>query len=267
MVSRAVGGSDAEVTLASVGGMGEPSAPPRLVLVHGTRMSAAQWEPYRALLPGVEILTVDLPGHGERVGEEFTGEDALAAIDDTVRQAGPRPVLAGHSLGGYLATAWAAEHPTALGALVLVGATADPAGPLTAVYRAFARVLPRLDPERTARRMNALFRRLGATGEHAAALPDGAAYAALPAAWDYVMAHGGPHLLDDVRCPVVMVNGQLDQMRLHVRRYAEHARDPHVVTVPRATHLMPATHPEAVAAALRQGLRLAAVQDGPSPVP
>lgn len=230
-------------------------------------MNRAQWEPYRSLLPGVDVLTVDLPGHGERVGEEFTGEGALAVIDDAVRQAGPRPVLAGHSLGGYLATAWAAQHPTDLGALVLVGASADPSGPLSGVYRGFARVLPRLDAERTASRMNAVFRRLGATGEHAAALPDGAAYAALPAAWDFVMAHCGPELLDEVRCPVVLVNGQLDQMRLHVRRYAEHARDPHVLTVPRATHLMPATHPDQVAAALREGLRLATVQPGPSPGP
>lgn len=247
--------------------MGESAGDPRLVLVHGTRMSRAQWEPYRALLPGVELITVDLPGHGGRVGEEFTGERALAVIDDAVRRAGPRPVLAGHSLGGYLAAAWAAEHPQVLGSLVLVGASADPSGPLSGVYRGFARVLPRLDAERTARQMNAVFRRLGATGEHAAALPDGAAYAALPAAWDYVMTHCGPELLDEVRCPVVLVNGQLDQMRLHVRRYAEHARDPHVLTVPRATHLMPATHPDQVAAALREGLRLATVQAGPSPGP
>lgn len=247
--------------------MGELAGPPRLVLVHGTRMNRVQWEPYRALLPGVELLTVDLPGHGERVGEEFTGERALAVIDAAVRRAGPRPVLAGHSLGGYLAAAWAAEHPDDLGALVLLGATADPSGPLTGVYRGFARVLPRVDAERTASRMNAVFRRLGAEGEHAAALPDGAAYAALPAAWDYVMGRCGPELLDDVRCPVVLVNGQLDQMRLHVRRYAQHARDPHVLTVPGATHLMPATHPDQVAAALREGLRLATVQDGPSPVP
>lgn len=247
--------------------MAEDPGQPRLVLVHGTRMNRAQWEPYRALLPGVEVITVDLPGHGERVGEEFTGDGALAVIGAAVREAGPAPVLAGHSLGGYLAAAWAAEHPSDLGALVLVGATADPSGPLSGVYRGFARLLPHLDAERTASRMNAVFRSLGATGEHADALPDGAAYAALPAAWDYVMARCGPELLDDVRCPVVLVNGQLDQMRLHVRRYAEHARDPHVLTVPGATHLMPATHPDQVAAALREGLRLATAQPGPSPGP
>jgi pimeloyl-ACP methyl ester carboxylesterase len=146
---------------------------------------------------------------------------------------------------------WAAEHPHDLGALVLIGATADPVGPLTGVYRGFARALPHLDPERTARWMNVIFRRLGARGEHADLLPDGAGYAALPAAWQLVIDECGPGLLREVDCPVWLVNGQLDQMRLHVHRFADAAPDPRVVTVRRATHLMPATHPEQVAAVLR----------------
>lgn len=236
-------------------------------------MSSAQWEPYRSLLPGVELVTVDLPGHGARVGEDFTRAAALETIGEAVARAdalaradeaadgaatvGRRPVLAGHSLGGYLSMMWAAEHPDALGALVLMGATADPQGPLTGVYRGFARLLPLVGQDRMARAANAVMRALGARGEHADLLPDGGAYAALPAAWDLVMTQARPALLADVDAPVVLVNGQYDQMRLHVRRFAAAARDPHVVTVPRASHLMPATHPQAVAAALRQAMDLA----------
>ncbi|ANS80345.1 putative hydrolase [Serinicoccus hydrothermalis] len=235
---------------------------PVLVLVHGTRMSRAQWEPYRALLPDVDLVTVDLPGHGARVGEAFTREAALATIDAAVAQArdlagdedGGGPVLAGHSLGGYLAMMWAAGHTGALRGLVLIGATADPRGPLTGVYRGFARALPALGTDRTARVANALMRALGARGEHAAALPDGAAYAALPAAWDLVMSEVTPDLLRVVECPVVLVNGQLDQMRIHVRRFAAAARDAQVVTIPGASHLMPSTHPQQVAAVLREAV-------------
>lgn len=231
---------------------------PSLVLLHGTRMSKAQWEPYRALLPEVELVTVDLPGHGARVGEAFTREAALATVGAAVAQAERSPlVLAGHSLGGYLATMWAAEHPRAVDALVLIGASADPAGPLTGIYRGFARAMPHVDAQRLARGMNAVMRGLGARGEHAAALPDGAAYAALPAAWQLVIDEAGPELLREVECPVVLVNGQLDQMRVHVRRFAAAARDPHVVTLPRATHLLPATHPEQLAEVLRQAVQLA----------
>lgn len=229
-----------------------------LILLHGTRMSQRQWRPYEELLPDLPLVTRDLPGHGERAGEKFTREAALATVDEAVAQArelgeGP-PVLAGHSLGGYLGAMWAAQHPHDLGALVLVGASADPAGPLTGLYRGFARALPHLDPERTARWMNVLFRGLGTKGEHAELLPDGSAYAALPAAWQMVIDDCGPDLLQEVDCPVWLVNGQLDQMRIHARRFAAAARDPHVVTVPRASHLMPATHPEQVAAALRSAV-------------
>lgn len=234
---------------------------PALVLLHGTRMSARQWGPYRDLLPGVELVAVDLPGHGERVGEEFTENAVLQTVGDAVsraaRQGVPRPVLVGHSLGGYVATLWAARHPGTLGALVLVGATADPAGPMTGVYRWFARLVPRIDADRLATRMNTVMRWIGAKGEHADVLPDGAAYAALPAAWELVMESCGPDLLEDVDCPVVMVNGQFDQMRLHVTRFEQRAREAHVETIPRATHLLPATHPEALAAVLRRVVDLA----------
>ncbi|WP_298750819.1 alpha/beta fold hydrolase [uncultured Serinicoccus sp.] len=231
-------------------------ARPAVVLVHGTRMSAAQWEPYRGLLPDVELVTVDLPGHGRRVGEDFTAPAALDTIGQAVRRAreaagGAPPVLCGHSLGGYLSMMWADQHPGQLGGLVLLGATADPRSRLAGVYRGFARVLPLVGPDRMARAVNAVMRVLGARGEHARLLPDGAAYAALPAAWELVMSGGGPQLLTSVDVPVTLVNGQFDQMRLHVERYAAACRQVRVVTVPRASHLMPATHPEPVAVALR----------------
>lgn len=225
---------------------------PRLVLVHGTRMNAHQWDVYRGLLPGVEIVTPDLPGHGDRVGEEFTREAALATIAEAVGTDRRRPVvLVGHSLGGYLAMLYAAAHPRAIDRLVLVGATADPASPLTLVYRGFAAVLPHVGPERMARAVNRLMRVLGVRGEMADALPDGAAYAALPAAWRLVIDECGPGLLTHVGCPVVLVNGQWDQMRIHARRYAAAAPLAQTVTIPRATHLLPSTHVPALLEVLR----------------
>lgn len=227
---------------------------PLLVLLHGTRMDGRQWEPYRPLLPGADVVAPDLPGHGSRVSEPFTLEAALRTIADAVDGARPgqRVVLAGHSLGGYLATVYAARHPGRLDLLVLIGATADPSGPLTGVYRAFARLVGRSDPHRMARAVNRVARWLGARGELADTLPGGEAYAALPAAWQVVMDECGPDLLRRVDCPVVLVNGQLDQMRLHVRRFAAAAGQARVVTVPGATHLMPLTHPERLAQILRE---------------
>ena len=54
-------------------------APVRLVLVHGSQVSGAQWSRYAALLgPDVDLVTPDLVGHGSRRSEAFTWEDALA---------------------------------------------------------------------------------------------------------------------------------------------------------------------------------------------
>ncbi|AXH98198.1 alpha/beta fold hydrolase [Ornithinimicrobium avium] len=229
-------------------------------------MDARQWDPYRRLLPGLEVVAVDLPGHGSRVGEPFTTDAAVDVIADAVEGVarGRRVVLVGHSLGGYMATVYAARRPGHLAGLVLVGATADPASRLSGVYRGFARVLPRVGAERMARVANGLMRWLGARGEIVAALPGGEAYAALPDAWQAVMEDCGPGLLGDVDCPVLLVNGGLDQMRVHVRRYAEAAREARVVTVPHATHLLPLTHPDALAALL---LEAAAPGSGAGPLP
>lgn len=246
--------------------MTDTSDRPLLVLVHGTRMDGRQWAPYPPLLPGVDVVAPDLPGHGARVGEEFTLEAALRTLARSVEGAAPgqRVVLAGHSLGGYLATIYAARNPGRLEELVLVGATADPSGPLTAVYRWFARLVGRTDPDRMARATNRMVRWLGARAEIAEALPGGEAYAVLPAAWQVVMDECGPELLRQVDCPVVLVNGQLDQMRLHVRRYAAAAGSVRVVTVPRATHLMPLTHPERLASIL---LEVTVPRADPGPLP
>lgn len=228
------------------------SAPTRLVLVHGTRMDASEWAAYPALLPDAQLVAVDLPGHGSRLGEEFTAESAMAVIVGAVggRSPGQRVVLAGHSLGGYLAMLYAGTHPD-LDALVLIGSSAEPVGPLAAAYRRFADVLPLVGAERMARASNAVMRRLGA-GEQE--LPGAEGYAALPAAWQVVFEQCRATSLEGVTCPVFLVNGQFDQMRVHVGRFAAAARDSRVVTIPRATHLMPLTHTEQVADVLREAL-------------
>lgn len=217
------------------------SGPVRLVLVHGTRMDHAEWAAYPELLPEAEIVAIDLPGHGGRVHEEFTADAAVATIREAVdgRAAGQRVVLAGHSLGGYLAMLYAVRHPGTLDALVLIGASAEPVGPFAAVYRAFAEVLPHVGPERMARAANAVMRRLGTEED---ALPGAESYAALPAAWQTVFDECRADLLGQVDCPIFLVNGQFDQMRVHVKRFAAAAADARVVTVPRATHLLPLTH-------------------------
>ena len=86
--------------------------PTRLVLVHGSRLSASQWSPQTARLAAdpalrdwLEVVVPDLPGHGARSSEPFTLDRAVGAVAAAV-EADPAVecvVLAGHSLGGYVA--------------------------------------------------------------------------------------------------------------------------------------------------------------------
>lgn len=220
-----------------------------MVFLHGTRMTSTMWKPCAQLLTGCEVAIPDLPGHGVREGHAFDAETVEAVIDEAVgrRRPGQPVVLVGHSLGGYLAAWWAARHPYEIDGLVLVGASADPRSRWAATYRLFAALVPRIGPERMARFSNRVMALLRIDER-----PGPGGYAVLAQAWQLVMAECHPDLLAELDCPIVLANGQWDQMRLHEDRYAAAGRDTRVVTVPGATHLAPMTHPAQIAATISQ---------------
>lgn len=232
------------------------AGPVRVVLLHGSQLSGAQWSRYAALLgPDVDLAVPDLPAHGSRRGEPFTWERALEVVGEAVDggEPGVPVVLVGHSLGGYLAMAYAAAEPDRLAGLGLLGASAVPAGPGAALYRAIASVEQRLGVDRMSRALDRQFAAL--LPEELAAVIKEAGYGfdGIPAAWAGVMGTCRPELLAHVTCPVLLLNGQLDQLRVDARRYARAARSARwvrVVTVPRGLHVFPLTHPHETAAAL-----------------
>ncbi len=228
----------------------------RVVLVHGSQLSGAQWWRYAALLgPDVDLAVPDLPAHGSRRDEDFTWERALDVVGEAVEGGlpGVPVVLAGHSLGGYLAMAYAARHPHRLAGLGLLGASAVPAGPGAALYRAIAGVEARLGMDRVSRALDRQFDTL--LPEELAAVIKEAGYGfdGIPAAWAGVMGLCRPEMLSEVACPVLLLNGQLDQLRVDARRFARAATSSpwvHVVTVRHGLHVFPLTHPHETTAAL-----------------
>jgi pimeloyl-ACP methyl ester carboxylesterase len=86
-----------------------------LLLIHGLTESRRMWDP---LLPALAshhtVLTVDLPGHGESAPGASYAPDAMAdEVAEVVRAVGlDTPTVVGHSLGGVVATVYAATHPT-----------------------------------------------------------------------------------------------------------------------------------------------------------
>lgn len=91
----------------------DPTAPPVLILIHGATMNGQMWAPVRRHLPpGLRVLAPDLPGHGARRGERFTLAGAVATVVEAARSVPDSPVvLAGDSLGGYMALAAASALP------------------------------------------------------------------------------------------------------------------------------------------------------------
>ncbi|MGH3352786.1 MAG: alpha/beta fold hydrolase [Nocardioides sp.] len=104
-------------------GSGEP-----LLLIHGIGHRRQAWAPVVERLAGeFEVITLDLPGHGESPAFEPAGRTVRAAVTDElnalrVELRVERPHVAGNSLGGLLALEMAdAGHARSVTALSPAG--------------------------------------------------------------------------------------------------------------------------------------------------
>lgn len=116
-----MGGSDAV-------GMMITGQGPTLVLVHGIGVTGATWQRIAAKLTATHrVVTYDLRGHGaaETGKLPFALADLVDDLDQVIDAAGGEPVaLAGHSLGGMIAAAWARAHPGRARALGILSSVA-----------------------------------------------------------------------------------------------------------------------------------------------
>ena len=218
----------------------------RLVLVHGTRVSGVQWAAHRSWLePEFEVVTPDLPRHGSRASVPFTMPAAVAAVAEAVESTAPGlpVVLAGHSLGGYVAMTYASAHSERLAGLVLIGSTSVPSGPGAAVYRTLGWATDAAGPDRMARFNDRILSRIAPPEVFNPIAAEGYYFEGIRDMWAEVMAGGRPELLDTVACPVLILRGSLDQVAVNTRQYAAHARDVRGRTIRGASHLLPLTRP------------------------
>ena len=87
---------------------------PSLVLIHGITDSRQMWQPLlRDLSATHQVLTIDLRGHGQSDSDD--GYDPISYASDVVETAAAlgvtEAVIVGHSLGGVVASAYAAIAP------------------------------------------------------------------------------------------------------------------------------------------------------------
>lgn len=96
---------------------------PTLVAVHGLAANSLTWAPVAQKLPDVEVIAPDLRGRG--LSREVGGPYSIAVhADDLVRAMDgvgvERAVLAGHSMGGWVAAVAAVRHPDRFTGTVLI---------------------------------------------------------------------------------------------------------------------------------------------------
>lgn len=219
----------------------------QVVLIHGIRTSATMWRAQVEHLArrGYEAVTVDLPGHGTRISEPFTLDEAFATIDHAVRDAAARgPVLlVGHSMGGLLSIEYLGreDRPPVAG-FIAASCTAVPRGLGLAAYRILARGLDMLP----GRGQWVSDRVLQYTLPLETRADFGAGGYALDAQDVALRSLSVLDLLAALRridVPLWFINGQYDQLRVNERLFMKVARDPELIVVPRTSHLVTAMRP------------------------
>lgn len=105
----------------------QPSAP-RIALVHSLALDHSFWNPVATVVEGsMALLAIDCRGHGRsgRSSEPFTADRMADDLAIALDHAGwDRAVIAGCSMGGCVAMAFAARHPGRTAGLVAIDTTA-----------------------------------------------------------------------------------------------------------------------------------------------
>ena len=235
--------------------MGAPDAP-AIVFVHGARLNRAVWMPQlHALRNEFRAIALDLPGHGARAGQRFDLDDAAEVLAATIRDQafGGRAVVVGLSLGGYVAMTLAASRPELVRGLVIAGATAEPVGLVSRLFRALAAAMARFDGPRLDR-LAAWFVR--ARYPPAIAEPIVAAGFSSLGGASALRTLAGQRFAPRLAAypgPTLILNGELDLLfRLFVPPFAAAAHDARRVRLAGATHLANLDRPAAFSRAVRR---------------
>lgn len=214
------------------GGDGRPC-----VLLHGSGCDAADWASVLAARPpGLRCVCPDLRGHGNSaVPVSGFGLDDLAGdvVDLLDRLGLERAILAGHSLGGFVAMLAAARSERVAGLVLLEGWTNSRA---PAAFKG-ARLLAGLEPEAVMEVRRKLYdtrARIGAS-----------AWGVLSASC--VAFNGGPYL-ESARIPIVEAYGEAGRVP-DTEKGLDIPPNPRIAIrwIPGAGHYLPHARPRQVA--------------------
>ncbi|MFI6151563.1 alpha/beta fold hydrolase [Kitasatospora sp. NPDC051170] len=202
-----------------------PQGAPPLVLIHGSGASGGFWSPVVPALAGrYHVIRVDLPGHGRSLpAPSYDVPEQAGRLAGVLDELGVRPVtVAGHSSGGYIATALAERRPDLVGSLALVssGPSLDALLPQPVVLQVL--IAPPLGPLLWPIRSDAMLRRgLTAVCDRPVDIPDdlvaevrGIGYrtfrTALRRNAAYITERSVPERLTALDVPVLVIFGAAD---------------------------------------------------------
>ena len=234
-----------------------------VVLVHGSRTSSTMWRRQLAALDaaGVPARAVDLPGHGVRRDEAFTLDAALTTIREAVDAVGGPALVAGLSLGGYLAVEHRARFPEESAGLVAASCSTPTSSGVRPAWLRLARWIEGW-PDQGAR-LNGAFVRAALDAESARDM--GAGGFALQVMSQVLRELEPTDTLGALaagRSPVWVVNGRYDHFRTRERAFVAAAgaggAPVRLVVVPHARHLVSLDAPVAFTRVLLEAAAVAA---------
>lgn len=215
-----------------------------IVLLHGIRISRTMWQPVQNRLDH-PAYAVDLPGHGTRRGERFTLDAAAQAVADAIDAAGGRALVAGLSMGGYVAIAAAERFPERVAGLVAIGCTARNAA-MSWAYLVVAGLAGRF--HRQTDKLSAVGFRWALPPESAQAVIDGGfACEAMPDVVRAIAEHDQLAALRAYPGKVWLVNGDRDPFRVDEQRFLAACREGRIVHLPRTGHVTTLADPDRLA--------------------
>jgi pimeloyl-ACP methyl ester carboxylesterase len=256
--------------------MTETVAPPGpVLLLHGQPGSARDWDRVVSALDGhAQAIALDRPGWDGGPPRDLAGNGraALAALDARGLE---RAVVAGHSLGGTIATWLAVHHPDRVAALVLAAPAANLAS-VEPIDRWLA--APVIGDVAGAVSLSALGlaltaaplrRRIaGGSGLEARYLADAGRSLLAPRAWRAFAAEQRALLrelpgleagLSDISAPTTILIGATDRIvsRRSAVQLARQIPGARMSVIERAGHLLPQRHAERIAEAIAQAVSAA----------
>ncbi len=102
-----------------------PGPEPAVLLIHGLPGTAEDFEAITPLIRDHRTIAIDRPGYGFSTGGYFPFDRQLQAVHELIEKLHlRRPILVGHSYGGAISLAYAERHPSEVRGLVLVDAAA-----------------------------------------------------------------------------------------------------------------------------------------------